>query len=135
MSDALAATNAVAVVLSDEDFEDQIEDLALNIQYAERETIFRIASLVAKARELFLDRRDEGGFRGWVERQLGYSRSHAYRLIAVDRWLKSVPSWDSFDDSLPSPRSTSSPRPRVRSKLAARSSNASTPSSGCPSPM
>ena len=45
---------------------------------------------------LFLYRRDEGGFQGWVERRLGYSRSHAYRALDVARLMQCIPGWDTF---------------------------------------
>jgi hypothetical protein len=83
-------------VLPDKEFADQLEALARDIQYFERQAVFRIANRLAKAHELFRYRRDEGGFQGWVENRLDYSRSHAYRLLDVNKLAKSFPSWDTF---------------------------------------
>ena len=40
--------------------------------------IFRIAKLVSDAHDLFLYRRDEGGFTGWMKTRFGCSSSNAY---------------------------------------------------------
>ena len=90
---------AAAAVLSDAEFAKQLEALARDIEHLDRkarDTMFRIAARIAKAHELFLHHRDEGGFQGWVENRLGYSRASAYRMLNVDRWAKSVSSWDTF---------------------------------------
>jgi hypothetical protein len=87
------------LTLSDAEFAEQLEVLARDIEHLDRrarDTMFRIAARIAKAHELFLPRRDEGGFSGWVENRLGYSRAYAYRMLNVDRWAKSVSSWDTF---------------------------------------
>ena len=96
-----ASTTAItptssSVVLCDADFTTQLESLARDIEHLERTAIFRIAKCLAKAHELFLYRRDEGGFQGWAKNRLGYSRSKAYRLLAVDRWVECFPSWNTF---------------------------------------
>jgi hypothetical protein len=83
-------------VLSDAEFKAQVEALAQEIEHLERTAIFKIALRLAKAHELFLYRRDEGGFQGWVERRLGYSRSHAYRVLDVARLMQCIPGWDTF---------------------------------------
>ena len=82
--------------LSEQEFADQLEALARDIQHFERQAVFRIANRLAKAHELFRYRRDEGGFQGWVENRLYYSRSHAYRLLDVNKLTASFPSWDTF---------------------------------------
>src|SRR6516165_2803390 len=87
------------LTLSDAEFAEQLEVLARDIEHLDRrarDTRFRIAARIAKAHELFLPRRDEGGFSGWVENRLRYSRAYAYRMLNVDRWAKSVSSWDTF---------------------------------------
>ena len=83
-------------VLSDAEFKAQVEALAQEIEHLERTAIFKIALHLAKAHELFLYRRDEGGFQGWVERRLGYSRSHAYRALDVARLMQCIPGWETF---------------------------------------
>ena len=100
---AIVKVDAATVIPSDPDFADQLEALARDIEHLERTAIFRIAAGVAKAHELFLNRRDEGGFQGWVETRLGYSRSQAYRLVNVNRWISKVSqSWDTFGTLSPS---------------------------------
>jgi hypothetical protein len=83
-------------VVSDAEFKARVEALALEIEYLERTAIFTIALRLAKAHELFLYWRDEGGFQGWVERRLGFSRSHAYRLLDVAKLMQCIPGWDTF---------------------------------------
>jgi hypothetical protein len=85
-----------APALSDKEFADRLEAIARDIQHFERQAVFRIANRLAKAHELFRYRRDEGGFQGWVENRLDYSRSHAYRLLDVNKLTESFPSWDTF---------------------------------------
>jgi hypothetical protein len=89
------ADNA-GTVLSDADFAPRLEALARQIEDLERTAIFRIGLRLSEAHELFLYRRDEGGFQGWVEDRLGYSRSKAYRILDVAKLIKSVPAWDTF---------------------------------------
>jgi hypothetical protein len=93
---AVVVGDSAAVALSDAEFTDQLEVLARDIIHIDRSATFRIAARVAKAHELFVNRRDEGGFQGWVEDRLGYSRSHAYRLLDVDRLAKMSQGWDIF---------------------------------------
>jgi hypothetical protein len=91
--------NSGAAALSDAEFTQQLEVLARDIEHLDRkarDTMFRIAARIAKAHKLLLPRRDEGGFLGWVENRLGYSRAYAYRMLNVDRWAKSVSSWNTF---------------------------------------
>jgi hypothetical protein len=82
--------------LSDAEFPAGIEAVAQEIEHLERSATFKIANRLAWVHGQFLYRRDEGGFRGWVESRLGYSRTHAYRLLDVARLIKSVPGWDTF---------------------------------------
>lgn len=83
-------------VLSDAEFRAEIEAVARQIEHFERSAIFRIANRLAWVHEQFLYRRDEGGFQGWVESRLGYSRTQAYRLLNVAELIASVPGWDTF---------------------------------------
>lgn len=96
MTTQIAVTTNSTAILSDADFEAQLEALAQEIEQLERTARFRISARLAKAHALFLYRRDEGGFQGWVERRLGYSRSKAYRALDVAKLIESVPSWDTF---------------------------------------
>jgi hypothetical protein len=55
----------------------------------------------ARARKLFLYKRDEGGFEGWVESRLRYSRTTAYNLLTVhERFGESVQSLDTLPRSV-----------------------------------
>jgi hypothetical protein len=94
MNTEIATTGTV--MLSDAEFAAQLEALARDIEHLERTAIFKIAARVAKAHELFRYRRDDGGFRGWIEDRLGYSRSHAYQLLDVAKLIESVQGWDTF---------------------------------------
>jgi hypothetical protein len=82
------------IAISDAEFADQLETLAREIERLERDAIIQIAAQVAKGHELFLHHRDEGGFRGWVEDRLQYSRAHAYRLLNVNKIVSQ--GWDTF---------------------------------------
>jgi hypothetical protein len=91
------------VALSDAQIDDQLEAIAQEIEGLERDAAreierleFQIAERLAKAHRLFRYRRDEGGFRGWVKKRLGCSRSKAYRALDVDRLAKVSPHWDTF---------------------------------------
>jgi hypothetical protein len=91
-----AKADVSTAALSDAEFAKQLEALARDIEYLERNAVFRIAARLGKAHEMFLYRRDEGGFQGWTENRLGYSRSHAYRLLDVNKWAKQSQGWDTF---------------------------------------
>ena len=67
--------------------DDQIEAIAKDIEALQATAFFRIAERLAEAHELFRYRRDEGGFAGWVEKRLRYSRATAYRLLDVHEKL------------------------------------------------
>ena len=49
--------------------------------------VLRIAERLAEAHKLFLYKRDEGGFEGWVEKRLSMSHETAYRLLRVHEKL------------------------------------------------
>jgi hypothetical protein len=85
-----------AAALSDAEFKDRLEALAQDIEHLERTAIFKIALRVAEAHEHFTRRRNEGGFRSWVEDRLGYSRTHAYRLLDVANLIRVSQAWDTF---------------------------------------
>jgi hypothetical protein len=93
---AIIKPNSAGAVLSDADFKGQLEALALEIEQLKCTTIFKIALRVGAAHELFLYRRDEGGFQGWAEDRLGFSRAHAYRLVDVARLAKVSQAWDTY---------------------------------------
>jgi hypothetical protein len=71
--------------LSNTDFTEQLEAIALEIEGLVRKATMDIAKRMTKAHELFLYHRDEGGFTGWVQKRLGYSSSTAYNLLNVDK--------------------------------------------------
>jgi hypothetical protein len=50
----------------------------------------------SEAHGIFLYKRDEGGFEGWVEARLKISRSTAYRLLNVHEHVESIPQWDTL---------------------------------------
>ena len=60
-----------------------LEDIAKAIEQLQRAAIFKIAEHLAEAQGIFRYRRDEGGFRGWVETRLRFSRQTAYSLLHV----------------------------------------------------
>src|SRR5712671_1468084 len=61
----------------------QLESIAKYIESLTTQATLQIAAQIAKARDLFRYRRDEGGFAGWVESRLQYSRQTAYNLLHV----------------------------------------------------
>ena len=69
------------------DVDDQIEAIAEDIEALQATALFRIAERLAEAHELFRYRRDEGGFAGWVEKRLRYSRATMDRLLDVHEKL------------------------------------------------
>src|SRR6516164_6913521 len=91
--------------LSDQEFADRLEAIAQDIETFERRRrrmIFRIAKLVSEAHDLFLYRRDEGGFTGWMKARFGCSSSNAYRLLDVHKRFgdaESFPNWETLSDS------------------------------------
>ena len=95
-TDHLVTTADIGPILSDADFKTRLEVLAQDIEHFERTAIFKIALRVAEAHEHFTRRRNEGGFRSWVEDRLGYSRAHAYRLLDVANLMRVSQAWDTF---------------------------------------
>src|SRR5262245_13931955 len=65
------------------DLSDRLETIAKCIESLTVKATLRVAAQIAEAHEIFRYRRDEGGFAGWVERRLGYSRQTAYNLLHV----------------------------------------------------
>jgi hypothetical protein len=72
------AARCIPAAMSDSAFADRLEAIAQEIEGLEHKAIMDIAKLITKAHELFLYKRDEGGFTGWVQARLGYSSSTAY---------------------------------------------------------
>jgi Protein of unknown function (DUF3102) len=62
---------------------DRLEIIAKDIERLQGTAIFEIAKRLAEARDLFRYCRDEGGFAGWVEARLRFSRQTAYNLLSV----------------------------------------------------
>jgi hypothetical protein len=94
-----------ALALSDKEFADRLEAIAQDIETFERtrrKMILRIAKLVSEAHDLFLYRRDEGGFTGWMKARFNCSSSSAYRLLDVHKRFgdgESFPNWETLSDS------------------------------------
>jgi hypothetical protein len=94
-----------AVALSDTEFADRLEAIARDIDTFERtrrKMILRIAKLVSDAHDLFLYRRNEGGFTGWMKTRFDCSPSSAYRLLDVHKRFgngESFPNWETLSDS------------------------------------
>jgi hypothetical protein len=61
----------------------RLEAIAKEIESIQQTAITQIAKLVAEARDLYRYHRNEGGFAGWAEKRLGYTRQTAYNLIHV----------------------------------------------------
>jgi hypothetical protein len=76
---ALAALAEHAVDLTDE----RLEMIAKDIETTHTNAVLYIAARLAEARDIFRYRRDEGGFGGWVETRLHYTRSTAYNLLSI----------------------------------------------------
>jgi hypothetical protein len=83
--------------------DDKLEGIAKDIERLQGTAILKIAERHAEARELFRYRRDEGGFAGWVETRLRFSRQTAYNLLHVhERFgdVESVKYLDTFPASI-----------------------------------
>jgi hypothetical protein len=63
--------------------DERLEAIAKDIQTTHTNAVLHIAAQLAEARDIFRYRRDEGGFGGWVETRLRYSRSTAYNLLSI----------------------------------------------------
>jgi hypothetical protein len=63
--------------------DERLETIAKNIESLTATTTLQVAAQIAEAHKIFRYRRDEGGFGGWVETRLGYSRQTAYNLLNV----------------------------------------------------
>src|SRR4029077_17816456 len=61
--------------------DDPLEAIARDIETLQRSALMQISKKLAEAREIFRYRRDDGGFGGWVESRLNYSRQTAYNLL------------------------------------------------------
>jgi hypothetical protein len=81
----------------------RLEVLATEIEELQGTAILRVAERLAEAREIFRYCRDEGGFGGWVETRLHYTRQTAYNLLHVyERFSggESVKIFDTFRASI-----------------------------------
>jgi NADH dehydrogenase/NADH:ubiquinone oxidoreductase subunit G len=66
------------------EIDEKIEQHALNIQRIQRDAVFEIGRELAAAQDLFRYSRQEGGFKGWLDRRLPqFSERTAYRAIHV----------------------------------------------------
>jgi len=63
--------------------DERLETIAKDIETTHTKAVLHIAAQLAEARDIFCYRRDEGGFGGWVETRLRYSRSTAYNLLSI----------------------------------------------------
>jgi hypothetical protein len=81
---------------------DTLEIIAKTIERFQGTAILKIAACLSEARDLFRYRRDEGGFAGWVESRLTFSRQTAYNLIHVHEQFggECVKRLDSFPTSV-----------------------------------
>jgi site-specific DNA-methyltransferase (adenine-specific) len=87
-TDQLLADKAAAIrALTKEDADDRLESIAKDIERLQAAAIFQVAKRLTEAHEIFLYRRDVGGFTGWVERRLMFSVATAYRLLDVHKRL------------------------------------------------
>ena len=79
------------------DVDDQLEAIAKDIEALQASAVLRIAERLADAHKLFLYKRDEGGFEGWVAKRLRIKRSTAYNLLTVhERFGESVQNLDTL---------------------------------------
>jgi hypothetical protein len=81
---------------------DRLEAIAKDIESLQATAILHVAERLAEAREIFRYRRDEGGFAGWVESRLRFSRQTAYNLLHVHERFggQSVKYLDTFPASI-----------------------------------
>jgi hypothetical protein len=80
--------------------DERLETIAKNIETLTATTTLQVAAQIAEAHEIFRYRRDEGGFGGWVETRLGYSRQTAYNLLNVHEQFGGQESVQSLDTLL-----------------------------------
>jgi hypothetical protein len=72
MSDALAVDNG-----------DRLEQIAVEIETIQGVALLKVGERLLEAQQFFRHDRDEGGFTGWIETRLSFSRRTAYKLIDV----------------------------------------------------
>jgi phage N-6-adenine-methyltransferase len=63
----------------------RLETIAQEIERLQGTAILQVAERLAEAHEIFRYQHDEGGFQGWVERRLTFSRRTAYKLLDVHK--------------------------------------------------
>jgi len=99
------AARCIPAAMSDSAFADRLEAIARDIEIFvsnRRRMTLRIAKLVSDAHDLFLYRRNEGGFTGWMKTRFDCSPSSAYRLLDVHKRFgngESFPNWETLSDS------------------------------------
>ena len=79
----LVALNGLRIEQESDTSNDRLEAIAKEIETLRATALMRIAGRLAEAQGIFRYRRDEGGFGGWVERRLHFSRDKAYDLLHV----------------------------------------------------
>ena len=82
--------------------DDRLELIATEIEKLQTTALLHIAERLNEARDIFRYRRDEGGFAGWVESRLRWSRQTAYNLLHVHEQFagQCVKNLDSFPASV-----------------------------------
>jgi hypothetical protein len=102
---------------------DRLEAIAKDIESLTATVTLQVAERLAEARNIFRYRHDEGGFGGWVETRLGYSRQTAYSLVHVHERFggqKCLKSLDTLARSVLFLISAPSCPPEVRDTVTAR---------------
>jgi hypothetical protein len=130
------AARRIPAAMSDSAFADRLEAIARDIEIFvsnRRRMTLRIAKLVSEAHDLFLYRRDEGGFTGWMKARFNCSPSSAYRWLDVYKRFGDV-NLSQIGKHCPTPRSTSSPGLRFHKKSSMKSPSAWPPVSSLPAP-
>lgn len=84
--------------MTDDITEVRLEAIVKEVKLIQHGAVLRVGQLLTEAQGIFLYRRDEGGFRGWVAKRLGIGHSTAYRLIGVYQRFgaESVPAMDTL---------------------------------------
>lgn len=82
--------------------DDRLELIATEIEKLQTTALLHVAERLNEARDIFRYRRDEGGFAGWVESRLRWSRQTAYNLLHVHEQFagQCVKNLDSFPASV-----------------------------------
>jgi hypothetical protein len=103
----------------------RLETIAKDIERLQGTAILQMAERLAEAHEIFRYRHDEGGFQGWVERRLTFSRRTAYKLLDAHKQFggkESVHNMHTFPRSVLYLLAAPSTPEQVRSEVIARAS-------------